>query len=45
MRRADAEKLYYALELVTSMPTWVVTSLYLVTVLHLSPLQLVLKKL
>ena len=42
MRRADAEKLYYALELVTSMPTWVVTSLYLVTVLHLSPLQLVL---
>jgi DHA3 family tetracycline resistance protein-like MFS transporter len=42
VNRADAEKLYYALELVLSMPTWVVTSLYLVSVLHLSPLQLVL---
>jgi DHA3 family tetracycline resistance protein-like MFS transporter len=42
VRRADAEKLYYALELATSMPTWIVMSLYLVSVLHLSPLQLVL---
>ena len=42
MRRADAEKLYYALELVLSTPTWIVMSLYLVTVLHLSPLELVL---
>ena len=42
MRRADAEKLYYGLEFFLAMPTWVVTSLYLVSVLHLSPLQLVL---
>ena len=42
MRRADAEKLYYALEFFLATPTWVVTSLYLVSVLHLSPLQLVL---
>src|SRR5262245_32027311 len=42
MRRAEAEKLYYALEFFLSTPTWVVTSLYLVSVLHLSPLQLVL---
>ncbi|MFL6014693.1 MAG: MFS transporter [Gaiellaceae bacterium] len=42
MRRVDAEKLYYALEFFLAMPTWVVTSLYLVSVLHLSPLQLVL---
>jgi MFS transporter, DHA3 family, tetracycline resistance protein len=42
MRRVDAEKLYYALEFFLSTPTWVVTSLYLVSVLHLSPLQLVL---
>ena len=42
MRRADAERLYYALELLLSAPTWVVASLYLVTELHLSPLQLVL---
>jgi len=42
MRRVDAEKLYYALEFFLATPTWVVTSLYLVSVLHLSPLQLVL---
>jgi DHA3 family tetracycline resistance protein-like MFS transporter len=42
VRRVDAEKLYYALEFFLAMPTWVVTSLYLVSVLHLSPLQLVL---
>ena len=42
MRRVDAEKLYYALELVLSTPTWIVMSLYLVSDLNLSPLQLVL---
>jgi DHA3 family tetracycline resistance protein-like MFS transporter len=42
VRRAEAEKLYYALEFFLATPTWVVTSLYLVSVLHLSPLQLVL---
>jgi DHA3 family tetracycline resistance protein-like MFS transporter len=42
VKRVDAEKLYYALELLLSAPTWIVTSLYLVSVLHLSPLQLVL---
>jgi DHA3 family tetracycline resistance protein-like MFS transporter len=42
VRRVDAESLYYALELFLSAPTWIVTALYLVSVLHLSPLQLVL---
>ena len=42
MRRVDAEKLYYALEFFLATPTWVVVSLYLVSVLELSPLQLVL---
>ena len=42
MRRADPEKLYYALQFFLFMPTWVVVSVYLVRVLHLSPLQLVL---
>ena len=42
VRRVDAEKLYYALEFFLATPTWVVTSLYLVSVLDLSPLQLVL---
>jgi MFS transporter, DHA3 family, tetracycline resistance protein len=42
VRRVDAEKLYYALELLLSSPTWIVMSLYLVSDLHLSPLQLVL---
>ena len=32
MRRVDAEKLYYALEFFLATPTWVVTSLYLVSV-------------
>jgi MFS transporter, DHA3 family, tetracycline resistance protein len=42
VRRADAERLYYALELLLSAPTWIVMSLYLVSDLHLSPLSLVL---
>src|SRR5437763_8833042 len=42
MRRVGAEKLYYTLEFFLATPTWVVTALYLVSVLHLSPLQLVL---
>ena len=42
MRRADATRLYYVLQLLLSMPTWVVMSVYLVQELHLSPLQLVL---
>ena len=42
MRRADATRLYYVLQLLLAMPTWVVTAVYLVQELHLSPLQLVL---
>lgn len=42
MRRPPATTVYYALELVLSMPSWVVMSVYLVRELHLSPLQLVL---
>jgi DHA3 family tetracycline resistance protein-like MFS transporter len=42
MRRADATRLYYALQFLVFMPTWVVVSVYLVRVLHFSPLQLVL---
>jgi DHA3 family tetracycline resistance protein-like MFS transporter len=42
VKRVGAEKLYYALELVLSTPTWIVMSLYLVSDLNLSPLQLVL---
>ena len=42
MRRADATRLYYALQILLSMPTWVVMSVYLVQELGLSPLQLVL---
>ena len=42
MRRADATRLYYALQILVSMPTWVVMAVYLVQELHLSPLQLVL---
>lgn len=42
MRRARAEPLYYALEFLLSTPTWVVMSIYLVSELDLSPLQLVL---
>jgi DHA3 family tetracycline resistance protein-like MFS transporter len=42
VRRADAARLYYALQFFQSMPTWVVMAVYLVRELHLSPLQLVL---
>jgi DHA3 family tetracycline resistance protein-like MFS transporter len=42
MRRLPATTVYYGLELLGSMPTWVVVSVYLVQELHLSPLQLVL---
>ena len=42
MRRADATWLYYALQFVLFMPTWVVVAVYLVRELHFSPLQLVL---
>jgi DHA3 family tetracycline resistance protein-like MFS transporter len=43
MRRpVDATRLYYALELVLSTPTWLVMALYLVSVAHLSPFELVI---
>lgn len=42
MRRADATRLYYALQILLFMPTWVVMAVYLVREVHLSPLQLVL---
>ena len=42
MRRADPARLYYALELLLHLPTWVAVAVYLVRELHLSPLQLVL---
>jgi MFS transporter, DHA3 family, tetracycline resistance protein len=42
MRRADATRVYYAVQLLASMPTWAVMGVYLVQELHLSPLQLVL---
>jgi DHA3 family tetracycline resistance protein-like MFS transporter len=42
VRRADATKLYYTLQFLLSMPTWVVMAVYLVRELHFSPLQLVL---
>lgn len=42
MKRADPTRLYYALELLLHIPTWVVVSVYLVRDLHFSPLQLVL---
>jgi DHA3 family tetracycline resistance protein-like MFS transporter len=41
-RRADATRLYYTLQILVSMPTWVVMAVYLVQELNLSPLQLVL---
>src|SRR6266498_3458916 len=41
-RRLPATTVYYGLELLLRMPTWVVVSVYLVIELHLSPLQLVL---
>src|SRR5262245_61703355 len=42
MRRLRATTVYYGLSFVGYMPTWVVMSVYLVSELHLSPLQLVL---
>src|SRR6187551_264984 len=42
MRNADATRLYYALQILSGVPTWVVMAVYLVNELHLSPLQLVL---
>jgi MFS transporter, DHA3 family, tetracycline resistance protein len=42
VRRADATRLYYVLQVLLYMPTWVVMAVYLVSELHLSPLQLVL---
>jgi DHA3 family tetracycline resistance protein-like MFS transporter len=39
--RVEARPLYYALELVTAMPGWVVVDLYLVRTLQFSPLQLI----
>jgi DHA3 family tetracycline resistance protein-like MFS transporter len=42
MRRADPTRLYYALQFLLFMPTWVVVAVYLVRVAHLSPLELVL---
>jgi MFS transporter, DHA3 family, tetracycline resistance protein len=42
VRRADATRLYYALQVLLYMPTWVVMSVYLVRELHFSPLELVL---
>ena len=42
MRRLPATTVYYGLELLLSMPTWVVMSVYLVSELDLSPLQLIL---
>jgi DHA3 family tetracycline resistance protein-like MFS transporter len=42
VRRADARRLYYSLELLTAMPGWVVVDLYLVRTLHFSPLELIL---
>ncbi len=42
MRRLPATTVFYGLELLLSMPAWVVMSIYLVRDLHLSPLQLVL---
>lgn len=42
MRRLPATTVFYGLEFLISMPTWVVVSIYLVRELHFSPLQLVL---
>jgi DHA3 family tetracycline resistance protein-like MFS transporter len=42
VRRPGAERLYYWLTFMLSMPTWVVVAVYLVRDLHLTPLQLVL---
>jgi DHA3 family tetracycline resistance protein-like MFS transporter len=42
MRRPAATSVYYGLEFLLSMPTWVVVAIYLVRDLDLSPLELVL---
>jgi MFS transporter, DHA3 family, tetracycline resistance protein len=42
VRRADATRLYYVLQVLLFVPTWVVMAVYLVRVVHLSPLQLIL---
>jgi DHA3 family tetracycline resistance protein-like MFS transporter len=42
MRRADARRLYFALEFFLSMPAFVFTAVHLVRDLNMSPLQLVL---
>jgi DHA3 family tetracycline resistance protein-like MFS transporter len=42
VRRADPERLYYALAVLLAMPTWVAMAVYLVQVVDMSPLQLVL---
>jgi DHA3 family tetracycline resistance protein-like MFS transporter len=42
MRRLPATTVYYGMELLLSMPTYVVVAVYLVNDRHLSPLQLVL---
>jgi DHA3 family tetracycline resistance protein-like MFS transporter len=42
MRRLPARTVYYGLEVLLSMPTWVVMAVYLVQELDLSPLELVL---
>ena len=42
MRRPSATAVYYGLNVVLRMPTWVVMAVYLVQELHFSPLQLVL---
>ena len=42
MRRLPATSVYYALELLLRLPTWVAAAVYLVRELHFSPLQLVL---
>ena len=42
MRRLPATSVYYALEFLLRLPTWVAVAVYLVRELHFSPLQLVL---
>ncbi len=42
MRRLPATRVYYALQFLLFMPTWVVVAVYLVRVAHFSPLELVL---
>ena len=42
MKRLPATRVYYGLEFLLSMPTWVVISIYLVRELNLSPLELIL---